>query len=218
MAEDKKLPEETLTGLDKLQHTYETNSNAINIGLILILLAVSGLLYYLKVAQPKAEIAAQEAIFQAQYHFERDEFQEALNSGLIETGKKYSSTKAGKLANYYAGISYFHLGDFNSAVFYLGKFKTNNDLLKALSTSALADAQMEIGDVSGALKNYKLSAAATKNEAIAPVVLFKAALAHETQGKIDEAIKLYTELKDKYPSSDQANDAEKYLSRANAKL
>jgi TolA-binding protein len=218
MAEEKNTPEVELTGLDKLQDTYEKNANTINIGLVLLLLVVGGLVYYLKVAQPKAEITAQEALFEAQLYFEQDSFQRALNSGLLEVAQKHGRTKAGRLAHYYAGISYFHLGDYNNAAYYLSRFKTDNDVLRAIAASALADAQMETGDAASALKNYKVSATATKNEAVAPVMLFKAALAHEQQGKTQEAINFFKEIKEKYPNSPQGTDIDKYLGRVEAKL
>jgi TolA-binding protein len=218
MAKEINLPEENLTGLDKLQELYEKNSTAINAGLAVVLLVLAGLLYYVKVMQPKAEIAAQEAIFQSQYHFENDEYQLALSSGLLDVSKKYGSTKAGKLANYYAGISYFNLGDYNSAIFYLKKFNSKDELLNALALGALADAQMETNDVSAALSNFKKAATTTKNEAIAPVLLFKAGLAHELNGKKQDANKFYTEIKEKYPNSDQALEIDKYIGRAEAGL
>lgn len=218
MAKEINAPEETLTGLDKLQLVYEKNSTFINGGIIAVLALVLGLLYYTKVMQPKAEAAAQEAIFQAQYYFENDEYQMALDNGLLEVAKKYGSTKAGKLAHYYAGISYFNLGDYSSAIFYLKKFKSADELLNALALGALADAQMETNDVSNALSNYKKAANTTNNEAIAPVLLFKAGLAHELNGKIKEAKDFYTDIKTNYPSSEQAMDIDKYLGRVEAAL
>lgn len=218
MAKEINLPEENLSGLDKLQDLYEKNSTAINVGIGVLLLIVAGIFYYVKVMQPKAEIAAQEAIFQSQYHFENDEYQLALSSGLLDVSKKYGSTKAGKLANYYAGISYFNLGDYNSAIFYLKKFKSKDELLNALALGALADAQMETNDVSGALANFKKAASTTKNDAIAPILLFRAGLAHELNGKKQESKGFYTEIKEKYPNSDQALDIDKYLGRVEAGL
>lgn len=219
MAAEKTPIEETnLSGIDKLQQTYEQNASAINIGLITVLVLVAGLLYYVKVLQPQKEIQAQEAIFQAQYYFEQDSFQMALNNGLIDVASNYGGTKAGKLANYYAGISYFNLGDFNSAIFYLKKFKSDDHLLNALALGALADAQMETGDTESALANYKKSTSTTNNKTIAPILLYKAALAHEKNGKNQEAYNFFKEIKETYPNSDQARDIEKYIGRVKASL
>lgn len=218
MAKEINAPEETLTGLDKLQQVYEKNSTFINGGIVAVLALVLGLLYYTKVMQPKAEAAAQEALFQAQYFFENDEYQLALDSGLLEVSKNYGNTKAGKLAHYYAGISYFNLGDYKSAIFYLKKFKSADELLNALAFGALADAQMETNDVSNALSNYKKAANTTQNEAIAPLLLFKAGLAHELNGKKKEAKDFYNDIKTNYPTSEQAIDIDKYLGRVEAAL
>ena len=42
--------------------------------------------------------------------------------GFIDIADDYSSTKAGKLANYYAGLSYLYLGEFENAIDYLEDF------------------------------------------------------------------------------------------------
>lgn len=219
MAAEKTPIEETnLSGIDKLQQTYEQNASSINIGLVTVLVLVAGLLYYVKVLQPQKELKAQEAIFEAQYYFEQDSFQMALNNGLIDVASNYGGTKAGKLAHYYAGVSYFNLGDFNSATFYLKKFKSDDHLLNALALGALADAQMETGDTPNALANYKKSTSTTNNKTVAPILLYKAALANEKSGKNQEAYIFFKEIKDTYPNSDQARDIEKYLGRVKANL
>jgi TolA-binding protein len=60
---------------------------------------------------------------------------------------------------------------------------------------------------------YKKAAGNEKDNFISPLYLFRAALATEKNGNTAEAIKLYTELKNKYPYSQQGNDAAKYLAR-----
>ena len=50
----------------------------------------------------------------AEIYFEKDSFNLALNgdlnsAGFIDIADDYSSTKTGKLANYYAGICYLNL-------------------------------------------------------------------------------------------------------------
>ena len=84
--------------------------------------------------------------------------------------------------------------------------------------AALADAQMESGDAGSALSNYKKSTTITKNKTVAPILLYKAALAHEKNGKNQEAYNLLKEIKDNYPNSDQARDIDKYLGRVKASL
>lgn len=220
MAAEKTTIEETknLSGIDKLQQTYEQNATAVNIGLVTVLILVAGFLYYARVLQPQKEIQAQEAIFEAQYYFEKDSFQLALNNGLIDVAQNHGGTKAGKLAHYYAGISYFNLGDYNSAIYYLDNFKSNDDLLNAIAKGVFADALMETGETEKALVNYKKSTTITINETVAPILLYKAALAHEKNGKKQEAYNFFKEIKDTYPNSDQARDIEKYIGRVKASL
>src|SRR5690554_2370192 len=76
---------------------------------ILVLVALYMVYSYLY-KQPLEKEAA-ESLFQAQAQFERDSFALALTNpgsgyqGFLDISDRYSSTKAGNLANYYAGIS-----------------------------------------------------------------------------------------------------------------
>lgn len=219
MAEDKNIIEENLTGLDKLQQTYEENGTLINgvvIGLLLLILAG---LFYSKWYKPNQELKAQSALYMGQFYFEQDSFQTALNEGVLDVAENYGGTKAGNVSQYMAGICYYNLGNYANAEYYLNKFcPCPDDVLGGLALSSLADSQMELGSVEKALKNYKKSAEITDNAATAPVLLLKAGLAHETYSKYSDAKKFYQEIKDNYPESDQFTDIEKYLGRVEAKM
>ena len=219
MAEDKNLVEENLTGLDKLQNTYENHATAINAGVIGILLVILGFLVYNSWWMPKQELAAKNAIFQAQHYFEQDSFQKSLDNGILMVANKYGSTNTGNLAKYYAGAAYYNLGDYANSAKFLSKYCTCKDgVIGGIALSTLADAQMELGETSKALKNYAKSATLSDNEASAPVLLLKAGLAHELNGKYAEAKKFYQEIKTDFPNSTEATDVEKYLGRVEASL
>ncbi|NDK18976.1 MAG: hypothetical protein GW912_08255, partial [Zetaproteobacteria bacterium] len=49
--------------------------------------------------------------------------------GFLDIADSYSGTKAGNLAEYYAGISYLIMKDYKNAVSHLGNFKSNDELL-----------------------------------------------------------------------------------------
>ena len=111
-----------------------------------IAVVVLGYLGYSKfVAEPKASEAMNE-MYTAQSYFDQaltstskdSLFALALKGGqgkygMIDIADKYSATPAGNLANYYAGISYLHLGEFEDAIKYLKKFKTSNIELKSIA-------------------------------------------------------------------------------------
>ena len=99
-----------LSQLDRLQNWYEENGKMVNIAIIAILALVLLLIGYTNVYKPKREAAAQDAIFKAQHWFDQDSIAKALNdpsNGFLEVANSFGGTKAGNLANYYAGLSYY---------------------------------------------------------------------------------------------------------------
>lgn len=222
---DTKIEFEEITGakaahhkgssLENLQVFFEKNKNAILIGLGAIILIGAGLFYYKAVYQPKAELAANDAMYNAQYQFEQDSFDLALNGdgGFLDVIDNHGNTKAGNLASYYAGLCYFNLGKYDEAIDNLKDFSSSDEVLGSLSIGVLADAQMEKGDTKAALGNYKKAANFSKNEACAPFLLKKAGLAFESTGDKVEANKLFSKLKSEFPNSDLARDIDMYIGR-----
>ena len=95
-------------------------------GIVFVILAYVGITKFY--ASPRSK-DAQVQIFQAQNYFSRDSFNLALNGdgnslGFLDIIDSYGSTESGKLAKYYAGICYLHLGDYDNAISYLKKFRT----------------------------------------------------------------------------------------------
>jgi len=211
-----------LSQLDKLLNWYEENANKVNIAVGVLLVFVLAIIAYKNWYQPKQELAAQNAIFKAQYWFEQDSIAKALNdptNGFLTVADDYGSTKAGNLANYYAGLSYYNLGDFANAEKYLAKFNPKGDqILGGLAIATLADAQMENNKQEAALKNYKKAANFSANEASSPFLLLKAGMAFDYTGNSKEALTFFTKLKNDFPNSIEANEAEKYLGKIEATL
>lgn len=207
-------------GIEKLQHFFETNKNVILGGLVVLLLVVVGGYYYMNILKPKAEMTANNEMFDAQYYFEKDSFALALNAegGFLDIIDNHGSTKAGNLAQYYAGLCYFNLANYPEAIDHLSSYKTSDEILGAMALGVLGDAQMENGDVAAALASYKKAANFSNNEASAPYLLKKAGIAFENNGNAKQAVDYYTKIKNSFPQSEIARDIEKYIGRAEAKL
>ncbi|MCD8528776.1 MAG: tetratricopeptide repeat protein [Chitinophagales bacterium] len=224
MAKEKHTQEHhhELSGLDKLQNWYEANAKNINIGMgVVLALLVLGI-GYKAWYKPKREVEAQNAIFKAQYWFDKDSTALALNdplNGFLTVANKYGSTKAGNLAKYYAGLCYYDLADYANAEKYLSKFCTKEDkILGSLAIGTLADAQMENGKQSAALKNYKKAAGYYDNEATTPYLLYKAGMAFNYAGKPKDALGFFKDLKEQYPNSTEASEADKYIGMLEASI
>ncbi len=203
--------------LSKTEQFIENNQKIITVVILAIIIIVGGYwgiknLYF----EPKIT-EAQEAMFPAQNYFERDSFKLALNgdgmnAGFLEISKEYSMTKPGKLAKYYAGVSYLKLGNYDEAINFLSDFSSKDELLNANAVGTLGDAYMEKGEVDKAISSYK-EAANVENKVIAPKFLFKLGMAYEKQKNVDEAINAYKEIKDKYKASFYGRSIDKYITR-----
>lgn len=211
-----------LSQLDKLQNWYEENAKKVNIAIIVVLALLVMLVAYKFWLQPKREAAAQDAIFQAQDWFAKDSMALALNdptNGFLAVASKYGNTKAGNLAKYSAGLCYYNLGDYANAEKYLNKFcPCDDEVLGGLALGTLADAQMENGKQDAALKNYKKAANFSDNEASAPFLLFKAGLAYDYAGKSKESLVFFNKLKNDYPNTSEASEADKFIGKGEAAI
>jgi len=185
-------------------------------GVVLIIALFLGVKqFYL---QPMEE-NAQADMYMAELYFQKDSFNLALNGdgqyyGFLDIIDDYSLSNTGNLANYYAGLSYLHLGEYENAIDYLRDFSSNDIILSSLALGCIGDAYMELGDLDEALNYYEDAADNSDNELTHPMYLFKQAMIHEQNGDYEDALVLYHQIKVDFKSSREANGIEKYISRA----
>ena len=208
----------------KAEKFIEDNSKlvlGIVVGIAVIILAF---LAFNNLYIPGQEKAAQEEMYAAEGYFKKDSFNLALNgdgnsSGFLEIIDSYSGmTSAAKLANYYAGISYLNLGDFDNAVTYLENFDGDDQVVSTMALGALGDAHSELGDMSSAIKYYKQAANNTDNEFTATTYWMRAGQAMELEGDNSGAKAAYETIKKEYPNSIAGQNIDKYIARVAAKL
>lgn len=204
---------------DRTAAFWNKNSKYIVYAFVGLVLIVGGYLAYKTFVQLPEEKKASEAMFRAEEYFRMDSAQLALNGdasnpGFIKIISKYSGTKSGKLAKFYAGASYMKLGDFNNAIKYLKDFSTSDKLVGIRAAGLLGDAYAETGKKKEAVEQYKKAGTMYPTDNYnSPEYLFRAGLLYQDLGNNKEAIEMYKIIKDKYPSSQQGRDIEKYLAR-----
>jgi tetratricopeptide (TPR) repeat protein len=189
-------------------------------GLILIFAVFFG--YRELISKPmKAE--ALEQMIVPQNNFERDSFRLALKGqGSLEPGfesiaEEYSSTPSGNLANFYAGVCCLKLGEYNEAIDYFSKFKSDDEIFAARSLANIGNCYVELGDLENAVK-YFVQAAHKKDNAASPSYLMKATAVYEKLGQYSKALELYEEIKYQYPESSEALVIDKYIERVKTKI
>jgi tetratricopeptide (TPR) repeat protein len=138
-------------------------------------------------------------------------------TGALKVIKNYGGTPAADRANYIAGACYLHLKEFDKAIKYLKEFDGNDARqIQSKAFIMLGHAYAEKKNTSEALDAYKKAASVNdKDEFFAPDALLMAAAYASTTGNNKEAISLYEQVKEKYPSNIavQNGDVDKNLAR-----
>lgn len=206
-------PEALAEQFNKTEEYVNKNRNILLGVLVVIILGVTGSVFYSN-SNAEKEVEAQEAIYTAQYHFDRDSLNLALtgdqsNKGFLSVAKKYDGTQAGNLANYYAGVIYLQKGAFDNAIKFLSKFSSDDILVQPRAHSLIGDANMELKKFSEAVTAYK-KAVSVENKEYTPRYLIKLAIAQEHAGDATGARATYDKIISQYSKSNEATLAKKY--------
>lgn len=185
-----------------------------------LILGIGGWYGYQSFVLKPKEIKAADAMFKAEAYYRLDSLNLALNGdgqndGFLRVISKFGGTKAAKLAHLYAGDIYLRMNDNEKAVQHLKKFSSSSKPVQARAYKLMADAYADMGKNSDALSYYKKAARHfEEDEANSAEYLFMAAfLADRVIKDSKEAIALYQEIKEKFPRSQQAFDADSYLAQ-----
>jgi tetratricopeptide (TPR) repeat protein len=163
------------------------------------------------------------AMWHAEQMFEKDSFALALNNpgggfeGFQGIISKYGSTSAGNMARYYAGICYLNLGKFDDAIKYLEDFSPAGAISPTMKYGALADAYSEKKDMAKALKYYKEAGTSGGIDELKAMYLKRYGMLSESQNDASSALNAYKEIKEKYSTTTDGRDIDKYIARAEAK-
>lgn len=208
--------------LSKTELFIEENQKIFTSIILGLIILVGGYWAVKKLYFEPKENEAQAQIFYAQAEFNNSNYQVAIdgdgnNLGFLDIIDSYGKTKAGKLANYYVGVSYLHLGEFENAIKYLSKFSTKDPEVSAVAIGAIGDAYFELGNLKESAKSYKKAISVSSNETTAPYYLLKLGAVCEASDDLQGALKAYTSIKEDYPNSSEARQIDKYITRVKLK-
>ena len=229
MAKKSKQPvskgnQEMIETLNKSEAFFNKNKKAILTCLIALVLIVVGIIAYNNYADSRNEKAST-AMAKCQDLFAAQDFEKALKGdsigtpGFIQIASDYSSTKAGNLANLYAGLCYAKLDKWQEAVKYFDQFSPKGDMMVSpMAIIAMGDAYANVKQLDKAVECYqkavKMADGASElgyNTTISPIALQKAGLILMEQKKNDEALKMFETIKEKYLGSAAQQDIDKYI-------
>jgi tetratricopeptide (TPR) repeat protein len=207
--------EQTLSRTEQfLEENYKTM-----LTVLAVIVVIVGLGWLGKIYLNKRNDEAQSQMYQAQKYLELDSINLALNGdgnylGFLDIAKEYKFTKAGNLARYGAGICNLHLGNYQEAIDFLNKYSKKDKVIGSIALGATGDAFVELGNTDKGIAKYLEAAEFGENSFNTPLFLMKAAELYEMNGKYADALKLYEQIKEGYPTSTEGSSIDKYIARA----
>ena len=201
----------------------EKNKRPVTIAVVAVLVIVAGLLGYRKfVSEPAAKQAA-DSIWKAQYYFEIDSLDLALNGdgnylGFTQMADEYGSTPTGKLAKFYIGVINHQQGNYEVALQYYKEADLGDDVLRVMAVGNQGDALVELGRPAEAVSQFMKAADMVKSDYTTPMFLMKAGIVYQQQNDWKNAAKCFGRIASDYPASPDANNAKKYEARAKEKI
>lgn len=210
-------PEVLAERLEGAEHWIERHPKLVSgiaIGLLLIVGGYFGFQYYIG----KQNVEANNEMFQAVFYFESDSLDLALNGdgnnlGFIDITEEFGMTKAGNLANFYAGVCFLKQGKFKPAILYLKDFSSNDLLVQARAYSLIGDAHMELEEYKEAANYYNKASNYKPNKFFTPTYLMKEALAYEKLNDSAKAIAAYDKIINQFFDSSEYQKARKFKAR-----
>lgn len=187
------------------------------LAIVVVIAAIAGYISYNKFYAEPREKAAQVEIARGQQYFGAEEYEVALKGdslgykGFINIIEKYSGTKTSNLARAYAGLCYAKLGDNENSVKMLDSFSGDDAMVSPAILGAKGNVYANLGQMDKAVNALLQAADKADNITLSPMFLMQAADILKTQGKLDEALKAYKKVKEKYFNSLQAMDIDKYI-------
>lgn len=203
---------------------------AIIIAVVAIIVIIAGVFGYVSQISGPREDKASTMLAKGQTYFANQMYEQAFKGdgagyvGFTKIADEYSSTDAGNLANLYAGLCYANLGKWAEAQKSLESFSSEDDqMISPAAEAALGDAYAHLNQLDKAVDAFKKAASMADskadegtNNSLSPIFIIKAGEILESQGKKDEALKLYQDAKKKYVNAMlvQSGEIDKYIERA----
>lgn len=194
----------------------------------LVVLAYLG--YNKFVAEPQEKEAMNE-MYQAKKYFDDavsgvssdSLYNMALNGGegkygMLDIISEYGESPAANLANYYAGMSYLNLKDYQNAVTYLGDFSSDDRVYNAMSKGGIGDAFVQLDQLTEGLDYYEKAFKANTNDFSTPLFLMKAARIAIRLDQNQKALDYLNRIKSEFSTSTEATQVDVLIGMVEVKL
>ncbi len=199
------------------QTFYQANKSMVIGATIAIILIVGGGLGYYYYSQSQEGQAQQLMVF-AEQKYMNGNYEEALYGseadftvGFEQIINNYSITNAANLAQYYAAVCEFNLGNPDQALNYIQNYSAPDGILGVGPISFHGVILSELGRFEEAAAIFVKAANWNRNESTTPYNLLKAANAYLDSDIPEEAEQYAEQIVSEYPDSQQATEAQRIL-------
>lgn len=206
----------------KTELFFDKNKKFVTGAVVAVLVVVGGILGYKKfVAEPNAQ-KAQEMIWKAQYWFEIDSLDLAINGdggsyyGFLQVVDQYGSTPAGEAANFYLGVCYQQKGEWETALNFYKEADLDDEVLSVMAVGNQGDVLTELGRTDDAISQFEKAANMVKSEYTTPMFLMKAGILYRQKNDHKNAAKCFGRVATDFPTSPDAQQAKKYAAYSEA--
>ena len=217
----KNIKEDKLvTFYSKSLQYFEAYRNEVLIGAGALIVIIAAIVYFSNQAQA-TEVEAAAALAKAEKVYLSGNYQGVIEGKaggsdmtLEQVVDDYSGSEPGEIARIYLANSYFYTGNYEKALEHYEDYSGSLDLYKASALAGEAACYEAMGETEKAAKYFKDAAYLYPNNALNSQYLLNSAVNYLKLKEADQAAALLEKLKEDYPSSQEARDADKYLAEA----
>jgi tetratricopeptide (TPR) repeat protein len=204
--------------LGKTEQFIEKHQNILMYIILGVIIVVLGYFGYQRFYISPMEENAQEEIFTAQKYFEMDSLDRALYGdgnalGFLDIIDDYGSTKTANLANYYAGICFLRMGNFEEAIDYLKDHDPVDKIIGPMAIGAIGDAYLELNEPDRAVDYYMDAAEENINDFTTPMFLYKAGMTYEVLEEYENAYEVYDRIFREFFRSNEGRTIERNIAK-----
>jgi tetratricopeptide (TPR) repeat protein len=222
MAKNKNASDDRMVAVEealgKTEQFIEKNQNILMYVILGVIIIVLGYFGYQRFYISPMEENAQEEIFMAQKYFEMDSLDRALYGdgnalGFLDIIDEYGSTKSANLANYYAGICYLKMGNFEEAIDFLEDHDPVDKIIGPMAIGAIGDAYLELNEPDRAVDYYMDAAEESINDFTTPMFLYKAGMTYEILEDYESAYEVYDRIFREFFRSNEGRTIERNIAK-----
>jgi tetratricopeptide (TPR) repeat protein len=199
----------------RFMYFYERNKAAViggGIGLVALIALSIGYFIYSNQQEQEAQVllgVAEQSMMQGNFEQALYGDDDDFTLGFVQIARNYSRTDAGNLANYYAAVAEFELGNFEDALEYIKNYSPPRGILGVAPISMHANILLELERYEDAARQFERAAEWDENRSTTPYNLFEAAQAHIEAGNNQRALEHLDTIIAEYPNSPQASHAQR---------